>query len=359
MRQIARVRLLAAPLVTALLAAASFAGAEEGASRARTSSLSWVRLPGAEGCVATQALARAVEERLAREVFVSAARADVSVEGRVQAKRGGGWHAVVTLRDAKGALLGTRDVDRPEPSCDAMTAPLALVVAVMIDPDAAIGRKPDPVPPKPDAPPSAPAPPPTVIVQREQVFVPVPVPARPDDEPPAFRFEGSAAMTGALGFLPNPAVGLAAVGLLEPRKAIPFIGFGGYWFDQTARAETGAASAFSVFLLGSGFCPLWHHGKGGHLYACAVGQLGLLRSHPTGFTPPRPDDSHIVWNGGLDLRATILVVKPFVVRMGAQAVIPILRDRFNYSRADGTEGELFRMSPLVGMVDLGIGLALP
>ena len=38
---------------------------------------------------------------------------------------------------------------------------------------------------------------------------------------------------------------------------------------------------------------------------------------------------------------------------GAQAMIPILRDKFTYSRADGAEAELFRMSPVVGMVDLG------
>ncbi len=351
MRRVASVLVFALALVASVALPSGQARADEAGARARTSSLSWVRMPGAEGCVATQALARAVEERLGREVFVSAAQADVSVEGRVAPKKaGGGWHAVVTVRDAQGALLGTREVDRPDASCESMTSPLALVVAVMIDPDAALGPK--PAPPKDEPPP-----PPTVIVKREQVFVPVAVPTPPDPQP--FRFEGSAAMTGALGFLPGPAVGLAALGLLEPRKAIPFIGFGGYWFDNAAKAEGGASNSFSVFLLGSGFCPLWHHGKGAHLYACALGHLGLLRSHTTGFTASRADESHVVWNGGLDLRATILVVRPFAVRAGAQAMIPILRDKFTYTRADGAETDLFRMSPVVGMVDLGIGLALP
>ncbi len=347
-------RPLAFLVTSAVWLSASFAAADDAPSRARTSSLSWVRLPGAEGCVATQALARAVEERLGREVFVSAAQADVSVEGRVEPRRGGGWRAVVTLRDAKGALLGTRDVERPEASCDALTPPLALVVAVMIDPDAAMGRKPDP-PPPPKKEEPLPQLPPTVIVKREEVLVPLPVPP-----PPApFRFEGSAAVTGALGFLPNPAVGLAAIGLLEPRGLIPFVGFGGYWFDSTAQAETGAANAFSIFLLGAGFCPLFHHAKGAHLYACALGHLGLLRSHPTGFVPSRADENHVVWNGAIDLRATIEVLPPFVLRGGVQGVVPLLRDRFNYPRADGTEGELFRMAPVVGVVDLGVGLALP
>src|SRR5690348_567896 len=76
------------------------ASAQPEARGPRTSSLSWVRLPGAEGCVATQTLARAAEDRLGRSVFVSAAQADVSVEGRIEPKRGGGFHAVLTLRDA-------------------------------------------------------------------------------------------------------------------------------------------------------------------------------------------------------------------------------------------------------------------
>jgi hypothetical protein len=346
------VRRAAFVLSVALVASALPASADEAGSRARTSSLSWVRMPGAEGCIATQALARAVEERLGREVFVSAAQADVSVEGRVAPKKAGGWHAVVTVRDAMGALLGTREVDRPEVSCDAMTSPLALVVAIMIDPDAALGPKPPP--PKKEEPP-----PPTVIVKREQVLVPVPVPVPVPEDPAPFRFEGSAAITGALGFLPGPAVGLAALGLLEPRKAIPFIGSGGYWFDNAAKAAGTAANSFSVFLLGGGFCPLWHHGQGAHLYACALGHLGLLRSHPSGFAASNGDENHVVWNGGIDLRATVLVVRPFVVRAGVQGMIPLLRDKFTFTRADGSEAELFRMAPVIGMVDLGIGLALP
>jgi uncharacterized protein YbjT (DUF2867 family) len=75
----------------------------------RTSSLSWERLPGAESCIATQDLARAVERRLRREVFVSAARADISVEGRVErTSASSGWRALVETRSPTGALLGTQ-----------------------------------------------------------------------------------------------------------------------------------------------------------------------------------------------------------------------------------------------------------
>src|SRR5689334_7531634 len=45
----------------------------------RTSSLSWVRLPGAETCIPTQTLAERVEQRVGRQVFVSASQADLSL----------------------------------------------------------------------------------------------------------------------------------------------------------------------------------------------------------------------------------------------------------------------------------------
>ncbi len=70
----------------------------------RTSSLSWIRLPGADACVSTQDLARDVEARLRRPVFVSPAQADVSVEGHIEPRAPGpGWKATIALRDAKGA----------------------------------------------------------------------------------------------------------------------------------------------------------------------------------------------------------------------------------------------------------------
>jgi hypothetical protein len=194
-----------------------------------------------------------------------------------------------------------------------------------------------------------------VIVQREEV----PVQVAP--EPPLFRFEGSVAVIGSAGYLPTLGAGLAAEGMLEPRKSIPFIGMGSYWLDSTATAERNASTAFSLFLLGSGFCPLWHHARGGrgHLYACAVGHLGVLRVHPSGFDTSKGDDVRFVLDGGAELRATVVVLKPFVARFGAAGVIPLIRDTFSYDRGDGTQAQLFRMAPVAGLLDVGLGMELP
>ena len=114
------VRLVPAALVCVLLAALSRETRAE-APKKRTSTLGWDRLPGADGCIATQALARAVEGRLGRKVFVSPAEADVSVEGRAE-KKGQGFSATIVLRDAEGKVLGTRSLEKAGASCDALTA---------------------------------------------------------------------------------------------------------------------------------------------------------------------------------------------------------------------------------------------
>src|SRR5450432_558737 len=77
----------------------------------RTSALSWVELPGAEGCGGAPAIAKAVEDRLGRHAIVSPAEADLSIEAR--ADRSGHpllWHAVVVLRRADGEILGIREL---------------------------------------------------------------------------------------------------------------------------------------------------------------------------------------------------------------------------------------------------------
>src|SRR5690606_16218881 len=92
---------------------------EAPAHEASTSSLSWVRMPGAEGCASSAALARAVEERLARRVFVSAADADLAVEGRAERTQAG-WRAVLSVTQADGTVLGERTLESAEPECEAL-----------------------------------------------------------------------------------------------------------------------------------------------------------------------------------------------------------------------------------------------
>ncbi len=326
----------------------------------RTSSLSWVRLPGAEECVATQPLARAVEERLGRTVFVSAAQADVSVEGRIEPKSKGGWHAVITLRDARGALLGTRELARDEKSCGGMREALALVIAVMIDPDAALGphavaTPPAPPPPEPAPPAPPPAPPPTIIVERERVYVPVP--PKPPSAP--WRFEASAAAITGIGLAPGAPIGAYVGWILEPPHFIGLEGYAALWPFGSKGSEAGGSVAFQLAYVGGALCPLKLHTERLHLYGCAGMQLGVLRSDGAGLAVPVSAGFRPVVNEVLEGRLSVKVVGPFAFRTGFALVVPIVRDHFVYTRSDGGSAELFRMSVIAATLDVGVGVIFP
>ncbi|MCA9605485.1 MAG: hypothetical protein KC619_07810, partial [Myxococcales bacterium] len=131
----------------------------EGKKQARTSSLSWVRLEGAEGCIASAALAQAVEARLARDVFVSAADAGLAVEGRVE-RDGEIWRAHIEVVDAAGTSLGERSLESAEASCDQLGELATVTIALMIDPLTAPepAPAPDPEPEPQEDPPPDPEP---------------------------------------------------------------------------------------------------------------------------------------------------------------------------------------------------------
>ncbi len=342
-----------APFLAAALLSCAAGTARADEPHARTSSLSWVRLPGADACVATQDLAKQVEGRLGRAVFASAAVADVSVEGRIEpAADHHGFRAVLTLRDAHGTLLGTRELARPDASCDGMREPLALVIAVMIDPDAALG-------PNKPAPPPAPEPPPPVIVEKP-VYIQVPAPPQPPR--PVWRIDVGPSAATNLGLMPAPNLGLSASGLLTPPGVFPLEGFGALWFDdRTASAGanpsgTGGPGAASFFLayVGGGLCPLHHEGgQGGavRLYGCAIGEIGVFSGTPPGGSQM----SHAYLAGGLEGRIGVRLVAPVELRLGVDGVVPLFRPSTN----EGGDLGSFRPSVVGGAADLGLGVLLP
>ena len=122
------------------LLSSSQSAASRGAPPARRLS---GRPPEAEVCFSTRALAQAVDERLGRRVVVSASDAELSVEASVVAvAEPPGWRATVVLRDVAGRSLGSREIGSDGPSCEALRAPLAVVIAVLVDPSQLSRRKP-------------------------------------------------------------------------------------------------------------------------------------------------------------------------------------------------------------------------
>jgi hypothetical protein len=333
----------------------------------RTSSLSWLRMPGADECIATQALARAVEDRLQRpgKVFVSAAQADVSVEGRIEKKKPQGWHAVITIRDAKGQLLGTRELERPDASCEAMTEPLTFVIAVMIDPEAAM-RKPEPVAPAPDPTPKAEPKPEepavtttTTATSTTTVDKPVaPAPAKPKEP---WRMEGGADALVAFGMLPGVAPGGGVYGILFP-PGIPvgFRGFGAVFpsvLGLNTADKDGASASFDMLWLGGSVCPT-ARGRVNWM-VCLGGLLGATR--PRSATSGRGIDESIlpIWNAVLELRTSFTIVSPIGATAGFGGMLPLLRPEVDYRTSTGGTDVLFQTGHVAATADVGLGFVAP
>ncbi|MEW5743459.1 MAG: hypothetical protein AB1938_31400 [Myxococcota bacterium] len=100
-------------------------------------------------------VSRAVEDKLHRPVF--GAEPAVLVDGVVE-RFEGDWRARISLVDAQGTVLGTREVTSRESACASLDDKVTLVVALLIDPSAALGPPPV-LPPAPA--PALPPPPPT------------------------------------------------------------------------------------------------------------------------------------------------------------------------------------------------------
>ncbi|WP_437981170.1 hypothetical protein [Sorangium sp. So ce117] len=353
-RRAARLGLVAAALAaSALVAAARPARASSGEQSA---SLSWVRLAGAEACVGARALAQAVEARLGRAALVSAARAELTIEGRIEPGGTGGWRAVIAVADAGGAVLGTREIATASPRCSAIDDELALAIALMIDPSAKLSPGAPPplaAPAPPPAPSPAPSPPaPQVIVQR--VLVPVPPPAPPPPAP--WRVEVGAGPLFGLGLLPSPGIAAALRARLTPPRSWSFEVGGAIWLPN--EATTGASS--TRFSWGEGFvsaCPVSLGGET-RLSACAGVRLGALQVGGLGFGVDRADE-RLTAGGALDVRLTRQLAGPLTVGGGLGLIVPIVRDTFYYIDAQGRDREVFRMAPLAGVADVVLGVDFP
>jgi hypothetical protein len=101
-----------------------------------TYALNWVRGPGAEACISSSELAERVEQLLG-PVFRAPDGASRAIEGLIaKAPSGAGFHVQLQIVDRSGVTVGERAFSSDAPSCEAASAPVQLVVALMIDPSA-------------------------------------------------------------------------------------------------------------------------------------------------------------------------------------------------------------------------------
>ncbi len=317
--------------------------------------------------IATQALARSVEERLGRHVFVSASAADVSVEGRIEKRgKGPGWHAVITIRDAKGALLGTRDVERQDASCETMNEPLALIIAVMIDPDVNLTAPPSPSPsplalplPSPPALPPAPPPAPAPAPAPPSPSPPVPAPAPAPPKDP-FRVEGGVGAILTSGLAPALAPGAVITGLLQP-PGVP-LGLRGYTvlLLPSPAERDGARGTFDTLYLGGSLYPVLRRRLIVGML-CAGGQIGVIHSHAETKDRGIEEKTLPLWNLAAEARASFPVLPPATITAGVAGILPLVRPTFEYAPTTpgAAPANLHEVSRLAVTADVGIAFFFP
>jgi hypothetical protein len=267
-------------------------------------------------------------------VFVSASLADVSVEGHVEPRPKGGFRAVISVRDSKGAELGTREIEEAG-ACSEMREELGIVIAVMIDPDA-MSRASTPAP--------APAPTPALA--------PTPAPPPPTPKPVApvakWRLDAGTSLAAEIGLMPHPSLGVHVDALLSPPRWIPLEGYGAIW-PYDAANDGALHGQFTVAWVGGGLCPLHFLGERWLFYGCASGIAGIEWSQGSG----SPNGLSPILAAAIEGRVTLRVGGPFSVRAGASGVVPILRPSYG---TNASPTELYHLTVLAAVGDVGIGL---
>src|SRR5262249_13961072 len=161
-----------------------------------------------------------------KAVFVSASRADISVEGHIE-RLDGVWHAHVAITDKSGMVLGIRELSKPLPDCRELDEDLVLAIALMIDPNSVLS----PAPP----PPMIPTPPPVAPKVVVRTIEPPPTPLAPP-EPWLARIGLGPSLS--YGLLPKAGAGLTARGEITPPHFIGLALGGTLWFENDVQVGT-------------------------------------------------------------------------------------------------------------------------
>ncbi len=302
----------------------------------------------------TRELAEGVEKILRRPVFVSAAQADLAIEGRAE-KVATGFKATLSVSDKDGKALGTRELTTDKPDCHALDEQVELAIALMVDPDAALAP-PEPPPKKEEPPP--PKPPPPI---EKKVYVPVPVPAPKEKEEDPWRGDVFAGFSLGFGWLPRVAPGAHVGSSIDPPWFFPVEVTLKFFAPQTVEAPRGASVLFYSFQGAALGCPLTYGGAIGEIRACGGLEGGFLVGDGEGFETEIDDVSAIRGQLGATVkgRADFKIVAPLRLGLATGVTVPFFRDEFVYQTAGGGEVLVFQQAPVAGTIDLYAMLAFP
>jgi hypothetical protein len=350
-RSAALALLVLALLVLALRGSSMALAAEPPAGSRREMSpalvhLDYQRERSAASCVSAPQLARDVEVRLGRRVFVAAA--DAELTARVRARRVARQFVVeLELFEPDGRSLGRRELSTRAAHCSALDDSLALVLALAAD----MPR----TPPLPESAPAAPAPAPSPASPappRASLASSLSIPATTHAPRLGLSVRPSLGPTIALGLVPGLAPGLELGLTLRANEFWPVVLHGAGFLEQDqASSAPDKRATFAAQTLLLGVCPLTAALGAFEASACAVQCLGRVRARGVGFDEEQRDTGWSLHVGaGLGLSRAF---GPLFVAASGALLVPVIRRR--YFITDDVDVTLYEQPWLGGLLALRVG----
>jgi hypothetical protein len=343
--------------------------------------LNWVRLAGAEQCIASVDLMNRIERRAGRILFVRSGDAVLTLDGYVRPSPGGtpsGWAVTFEISDAHGKVLGRRELGVLAGSdCSVVTSASELIFDLLLDPDGVLDAgfplEPatqrlldellhgEPMELDPATLPKAV----TTHTAAPQPSAAAPSasqePSEPAEEVASESYEYKAPVTldiaGAamLGTLPKLAAGVALNMTIPTRTGWAFeLGLLTTVAEQTVSASFESQGELRLSQLSGSvlLCPpRWFS----MLLVCAGGEYGQQSIVASGFPGEREPTGRDLVNVIAQGTLRVNLLSWWFVRASVAVLVPLLRQDYVYDSRDGDQ-QLFRIAPVGGRAELGLGL---
>lgn len=291
--------------------------------------IAWVRAEGAERCPDGAALRARVGERLGRAPDPAPNAIEV-----VASRAENVWSARVFVRDGQGALTGERALQTEGNDCEQLVAAVSLVVALVIDPEAAL----------------RPATPAVAGVQAAPVTpsrLRIPTVTRR-------RVEVSGGAVASVAVLPRVAAGVS-LDVWAPWSTRWAVAVGARWLPEVSSGPV----ALGLVAFRAGPCWTALQGVTGALRVCADLRVGALHAAVRGDEALVADDAgQRVWAGAaLSVVGRARVWRWLFVSATLEAQTPFTRDVFVITRRAGAE-EVFQQPPISALGVFSVGASI-
>lgn len=345
--------------------------------------LNWVRLEGAEGCVSSVDLMNRIEEHAGRILFVRTGEAALTLDGYVRpgnsaqgaftgAAGGASWAVVFEVSDAKGNVLGRRDLGMLTGDCSVVTQAAELIFDLTLDPDGVLGvgipleprtqrlldelLRGEPFDPDPRTLPSGARnqkPRASAVNNRKpKREAPRPTSEAADTEP--VTLDATGVMT--LGALPRIAPGVG-VHVTIPTRIDWLIELGVLALaEQTVAAASGDIGQVT-FGLQAGSLAVCPPRLLTLLFLCAGAEYARQSISASGFSTVRDAPSRALLSLVAEGTLRFELLSWLYLRASTAVLVPLVRHEYVYDSRRG-ERILFSIPPVSGRAELGLGVTL-